>query len=177
MRARPKLAPGPFNTPSLKKEFGGVDPDLQLVPEGGPVWGGNKTQRDLETTASAAARANASNERMRAEQALEMADTFRSRETAARQAAQELAARAALAKERALLAEQEVEEDEEEPEEEEEEQQQQQEEEEEEEEQQQEEEEKEEEEKTKSWTLHDVRADVTKVVVGTDTFHHYISQQ
>ena len=133
MRARPKLAPGPFNTPSLKKEFGGVDPDLQLVPEGGPVWGGNKTQRDLETTASAAARANASNERMRAEQALEMADTFRSRETAARQAAQELAARAALAKERALLAEQEVEEDEEEPEEEEEEQQQQQEEEEEEE--------------------------------------------
>ena len=111
MRARPKLAPGPFNTPSLKKEFGGIDPDLLLVPEGGPVWGGNKSQRDLETTASAGARANASNERLRAEQALEMAGTFRSREKAALQAAQELAARAALAKERALLAEKEMEED------------------------------------------------------------------
>lgn len=37
LQNRRKLAPGPFNTPSLKKEYGGVDPDLHLVPDGGPV--------------------------------------------------------------------------------------------------------------------------------------------
>ena len=120
MRPRPKLAPVPFNTPSLKKEYGGIDPDLQLVPEGGPVWGGSKSQQDLETTASAAARANARNERLRAEQALEKAGVFLMREEAARLAAQELAARAALAKERALQAAEEEEEAAEEEEEEEE---------------------------------------------------------
>ena len=96
-----RLAPGPFNLPSLKKEHGGLDPDLLIVPRGGAVWGGPKAD---QATLTAAAHASAAPALLaKKAEARAAAAAARLAEEEAQRSAAELAARVAEARKRAAV--------------------------------------------------------------------------
>ena len=97
-------APGPFNTPSLRKESANKEPDAApIVPakHSGPVWGGSAQKPPAETTAVAAATAASATARQREDEALAAMEEAHKLQVEAAKAVEEAVARAAAAKARA----------------------------------------------------------------------------
>ena len=91
--------PLPFNTPSMRKEFGVREPESYIVPSQGPVWGGHMPASDLTDVATSSAASAPSRQREdSARAAMEVANRAHAEAAAA---VQEAMVRAAAAKERA----------------------------------------------------------------------------
>ena len=96
-------APLPFNLPSRKKESGGNDPHVKLVPLNGPTWGHSPQERqdNNSTTIAALSKHVAAPTSQKIEAARIAAEEAKKAEEEAERALQQAAALAAAAKERA----------------------------------------------------------------------------